>query len=51
MLMCENVSYAVISKERQRLRNLHKRVSQIPTPAAQAQDDNEAADYYGLKPS
>ena len=31
----------VISKERERLRNLHKRVSQIPTPASQALDDNK----------
>ena len=35
------VTRPVISKERQRLRNLHKRVSQIPTPVSPALDDNE----------
>ena len=41
-------AYFVIPNE---VRDLHKRMPKIPTPALQALYDKENADYYGLKPS
>ena len=43
-------AWRVISKERERLRNLHKRMPQIPTPASQALDDNKPFVYITFLP-